>query len=237
MQLWTEATYVGFDLETTGISSFLDSPVSYGFVEHRHDERGLHVSREGGLVNPGVAIPPEASAIHGVTDLMVADAPELGVVVEHLAHTLMTLWGDGGVIVGMNVSYDLTMVDSLCRRLGRPSLEERGPVGPVMDILILDRHFDKWRKGPRRLSDLCGQYGVILDDAHSASADAEASLEIFEVMLAKFPEIGLIPSPRVNAVMRTWYREWLRSFSEYLVKKGDAPVEMGRFAWPIHDNP
>jgi DNA polymerase-3 subunit epsilon len=236
VQLWTEATYVGFDLETTGISPFSDSPVSYGFVTHQHDMWGLKVSREGGLVNPGVPIPNEASTIHGITDAMVADAPALNEAIERLASTLSSLWRDGGVVVGMNVSYDLTMVDSLCRRLGLASLKKRGPVGPVMDILILDRHFDKWRKGSRRLSDLCGQYGVILDSAHSASADAEAALEIFEVLLGKYPEIAIIPSPRVNAVMSTWYREWLSSFSDHLVRKGEEPVEAGRFAWPIHEN-
>ncbi len=167
---------------------------------------------------------------------MVSHAPLLNGVVEHLADTLSSLWRDGGVIVGMNVSYDLTMVDSLCHRLGLPTLKKRGPIGPVMDILILDRHFDKWRKGSRRLSDLCGHYGVILDSAHSASADAEASLEIFEVMLGKYPEIEIIPLPRVNVVMRTWYRQWLSSFSEYLVRKGGGPVDVGRFAWPIHDD-
>jgi DNA polymerase III subunit epsilon len=236
VQLWTEATYVGFDLETTGISPFSDSPVSYGFVTHHHDMWGLKVTREGGLVNPGVPIPEGASAIHGISDAMVADAPLLKDVVDDIANTLSALWRDGAVVVGMNVSYDLTMIDSLCHRLGLPTLKKRGAVGPVMDILILDRHFDKWRKGSRRLTDLCGQYGVILDSAHSASADAEASLEIFEVMLGKFPEIEIIPLPKVNAVMRTWYREWLSSFSAYLVKKGETPVEVGRFAWPIHEN-
>jgi DNA polymerase-3 subunit epsilon len=236
VQLWREATYVGFDLETTGISSFTDSPVSYGFVTHHHDMWGLKVTRDGGLVNPGVPIPEGASDIHGITDAMVADAPLLDGVVDDIASTISTLWRDGAVVVGMNVSYDLTMVDSLCRRLGLPTLKKRGPIGPVMDILILDRHFDKWRKGKRRLIDLCGQYGVILDSAHSASADAEASLEIFEVMLGKYPEIEMIPLAKVNTVMRTWYRQWLAGFSGYLVRKGELPVEAGRFAWPIHEN-
>jgi DNA polymerase-3 subunit epsilon len=138
------------------------------------------------------------------------------------------------VIVGMNVGYDLTMADSLCQRLGLPTLEERGEIGAVMDILVLDRKFDKWRKGPRKLTDLCGHYGVILNDAHSAAADAEASLRVFETMATKYREIGRIPTSEVNATLRAWYQEWLTSFSSYLEKKGEAPVDAGRYAWPIH---
>ncbi|MFY9783843.1 MAG: exonuclease domain-containing protein [Acidimicrobiales bacterium] len=226
--------YVGFDLETTGISSFRDVPVSYGFVEHRHDQSGITTLRDGGLVNPGVLIPASASAIHGITDDMVADAPFLKETVELIADRLSAIWSSRDVVVGMNVGYDLTMVDALCHRLELPSLEDRGVVGSVMDILVLDRHFDKWRKGPRKLTDLCRHYGVTLGSAHSAAADAEASLEVFEAMLTKFSAIGKIPWADVNDTLRAWYQEWLTSFSKYLEDKGEAPIDAGRYAWPIH---
>jgi len=226
--------YVGFDLETTGISSFTDAPVSYGFVEHHADATGVLRVSEGGYVNPGVPIPEGASAIHGITDDMVADAPLLEATIEHIAERIAWIWNQGGVLVGMNVGYDLTMVDVLCRRLGLAALEERGPIGPVMDVLVLDRHFDKWRKGPRKLTDLCDHYGVTLGNAHSASADAEASLQVFEALVEKFPHISRIPYAKINITLRTWYQEWLSSFSRYLEGKGEAPIAVGRYDWPIH---
>jgi DNA polymerase-3 subunit epsilon len=226
--------FVGFDLETTGVSSFRDVPVSYGFVEHERDANGTSTQVEGGFVNPGVAIPAGASAIHGITDDMVADATILGDAVETIAEKLTSVWASGAVIVGMNLGYDLTMVDSLCRRLEIATLEERGVIGGVMDILILDRHFDKWRKGARKLTALCRHYGVTLNSAHSAAADAEASLLIFEAMTVSFPEIGRIPVGEINNTLRAWYQEWLSSFSSYLEKKGEAPIEAGRYEWPIH---
>jgi DNA polymerase-3 subunit epsilon len=233
LQLAT-AGYVGFDLETTGISSFNDAPVSYGFVEHQHDSTGVLSVKEGGYVNPGVAIPEGASAIHGITDDMVADAPPLRETVEFIAERIAWIWNQGGVIVGMNVGYDLTMVNVLCCRLGLSTLEERGSVGPVMDVLVLDRHYDKWRKGSRKLTDLCLHYGVTLGSAHSASADAEASLEVFEALVRKYPQITRIPYAKINITLRTWYQDWLSSFSGYLEKKGEAPIGVGRYAWPIH---
>ena len=226
--------FVGFDLETTGVSSFRDFPVSYGFVQHVRDANEVSMHVEGGYVNPGVAIPPGASAIHGITDDMVTDAMALRDAVETIVDKLVSVWSSGEVIVGMNVGYDLTMVDSLCRRLAIPTLEERSNIGGVMDILVLDRHFDKWRKGARKLGDLCRHYGVTLEGAHGAVEDAEASLMVLEAMTAVFPEIERIPVADISGTLRTWYQEWLTSFSSYLEEKGEAPIEAGRYAWPIH---
>jgi DNA polymerase-3 subunit epsilon len=228
--------YVGFDLETTGVSSFRDVPVSYGFVEHVRGDGGFDTRSEGGYVNPGVAIPAGATAIHGITNEMVGDAPVLKEAVEEIARRLGSIWSTGGAIVGMNVSYDLTMIDSLCRRLAIRTLEQRGAVGPVIDILILDRHFDKWRKGARKLNDLCLHYGVTLTGAHSAVEDAEASLSVFEAMQIQYPAIGEIPLSAINDTSRVWYQEWLTSFSTYLEKKGEGPVNGGRYEWPIHQD-
>ena len=228
--------YVGFDLETTGVSSFLDVPVSWGFFEHI--VRGTANERIGGwgLVNPGIPIPPGASAIHGITDEMVANARSLGESVEYIVERLVSIWSSGYAVVGMNVSYDLTMVNSLCQRLDYPTLTQRGVVGPVLDVLILDRHFDKWRKGSRKLADLCQLYGVELGNAHSAEDDAKASVEVLEAQLNRYPEIGEIPVETMNETLRAWYQEWLASFSTYLEKKGEAPIRTGRYDWPIHSD-
>lgn len=226
--------FIGFDLETTGVSSFLDVPVSYGFVEHVRGANEILTRREGGYVNPGVPIPVGASAIHGITNEMVSGAPALEDAVELIAERLCSIWSSGGVIVGMNLSYDLTMVDSLCRRLATATLEQRGDVGPVFDVLILDRHFDKWRKGARKLTSLCSHYGVTLGQAHSAVEDAEASLNVLEVMFQQYPAIGEIPVSVINETLRAWYQEWLGSFSTYLEKKGEGPINTGRYEWPIH---
>jgi DNA polymerase-3 subunit epsilon len=228
--------YIGFDLETTGVSSFRDVPVSYGFVEHVRSANGIATQSEDGYVNPGMAIPAGASAIHGITDAMVSDAPALNETVELIAQRLTSIWFAGGVIVGMNVSYDLTMVDSLCHRLAIATLEQRGSVGPVLDILILDRHFDKWRKGARKLTDLCLHYGVTLASAHSAVEDAEASLNVLEAIQVQYPEIEEVPISAINDTSRAWYQEWLASFSTYLEKKGEGPINSGRYEWPIHQD-
>lgn len=223
----TSSRYVAFDLETTGVDPFQDRPVSFGFVE-RGDESGF--LEMGGLVNPGVAIPAGATQVHGITNEMVRNAPSLDEAIELIVDTLNEIWHNGGAVVGMNVSYDLTMVNSVCVALGRGPLR----VGPVFDILITDRHFDRWRRGSRKLGDLCNQYEVILDDAHAAVDDARATLLVLEAQVRRFPELQSVELTTLNETLAAWYREWLSSFSTYLEKKGEPPIGIGRYAWPVH---
>ncbi len=224
---------VAFDLETTGVDPFSDAPVSFAFAWR--DGAG-EVTAETGLVDPGRPIPAGATRVHGITDAMVADAPGLATVVPALAERLEAIWRDGGVVVGMNVAYDLTMVDAQLGRLGRARLSERG-VGAVADVLVLDRHLDRYRRGKRTLADLCAHYGVALAGAHSADEDAAASLVLFERLLERYPEIAATPPARLTETLAGWHREWLRGFSAYLERRGEGPVEEGRYEWPLHAAP
>ena len=223
----TSLRLVAFDLETTGVDTFKDRPVSFGFVE-RGDESGF--LEMGGLVNPGVAIPAGATQVHGITNEMVDNAPSLDEAIELIVDTLNEIWQSGGAVVGMNVSYDLTMVDSVCVALGRSPLN----VGPVFDVLIIDRHLDRWRRGSRKLGDLCDEYEVILDDAHAALDDARATLLVLEAQVRRYLELQSMELATLNVTLAAWYHEWLSSFSTYLEKKGELPIGPGRFAWPIH---
>lgn len=230
-------TFLAFDLETTGIDPFTDLPVSYALVERARSEGTIASPPESGLINPGRAIPAEATEVHGITDEMVISGMELEAAAEFLASRLSHAWADGQLIVGMNVSYDLTMLESLCRRVGIASLSDRGPIGPVVDILVIDRHIDKYRKGRRKLVNLCEHYGVDLFDAHDAGADCAASLDVLEVMLERSEAVRDIPVDQISEKMATRYQAWLKNFSEYLVGKGGDPIPVGEFAWPIHEAP
>ena len=48
----------------------------------------------------------------------------------------------------------------------------------MLDAVVLDRHVDRYRKGSRTLAALCAQYGVTIENAHDASADAMASVGV-----------------------------------------------------------
>ncbi len=227
------SNYLSFDLETTGIDSFLDVPVSYAFVEHRQTNGSTIAARETGVINPGRAIPAQATAVHGITDAMAKEGIALGEAVALISERIRSCWEEGGVIVGMNVSYDLTMIEVLCGTYDVPALSTAGP-GPVLDVYVIDKTLDKWRKGKRTLSDLCTRYGVSLDNAHNAEGDAQATLKIYEAMAIEYPSVAALELSEINPTLDKWHHEYLSSLSEYFVKSGKPAIKNGRFAWPIN---
>ena len=60
------------DLETTGINLSSDRIVELAIVKVHPDGSEIRKRR---LVNPEMRIPAESTAIHGITDEMVTDAP------------------------------------------------------------------------------------------------------------------------------------------------------------------
>lgn len=139
------------------------------------------------LVNPGIPIPAEATKIHGITDDQVADAAREGDVAADARDRMYGTWSAGGVVVGTNVVYDLTLLDRALERDGRPPLEI---CGPVIDTFVLDKAIDKFRKGSRKLEATCQVYGIPLDGAHDAGADSFAALRLAYRII----EAGVIPA-------------------------------------------
>jgi exodeoxyribonuclease X len=91
-------TYLVVDTETTGLDPASDRVVSMAGVWVRPGEGA--VRRESRLVNPGIPIPPEASAIHHIVDRHVAGAPSL-------AEVLPLFQGeDFDVYVAHNAAFD-----------------------------------------------------------------------------------------------------------------------------------
>lgn len=92
------------DTETTGVDVRRDRVVSIAALP-LHGARVYKAQAFDRLVNPRVAIPPAASAIHGITDAMVRDAPAFA----EVARALLPLL-DGMVLVGHNVDFDAAML-------------------------------------------------------------------------------------------------------------------------------
>src|SRR3954453_6268942 len=91
------------DLETTGVDPKTDRIVEVSVLKlvpgGGHDHRTRRV-------NPGVPIPPEATAVHGITDDDVADCPAFRAIAPGLARFL-----DGCDLCGFNIlKYDLRML-------------------------------------------------------------------------------------------------------------------------------
>lgn len=103
------------------------------------------------LVNPGFAIPPESTAIHGIHNEDVADAPPIGEVLRDVWAVLEEAAEERMAFVVYNAPYDMTVLDRESRRLG---VEPRVLQAlRVVDPMLLDRMLDTFRKGSRKLAD------------------------------------------------------------------------------------
>lgn len=230
---WISGPLVAFDLETTGTDIEIDRIVTAAVV--RLDSAGAISAERTWLLNPGVVIPEQASAIHGIST---EHAREHGVpaasAIKEIAHAVAGGLRSGTPLVVMNARYDLSLLDRECRRYEIESISERlGSVpSPVIDPLVIDKHVDKYRKGKRALHALCAYYGVSLDDAHNARADAVAAARVVRRIGEKHQPVGLMPSADLHDLQVRAAAEQSVSLQAYLRRTGD-PRAVVESAWPL----
>jgi DNA polymerase-3 subunit epsilon len=231
---WHRDLLVGFDLETTGTDPLTARIVTAAVTEVRDGDPVHH--REW-LVDPGVPIPEEATAVHGITTARaVADGrPAAGAVAE-IADALAAHWAAGVPVVVYNAPFDLSLLAAELRRHGLPSLDSRldGAIGPVVDPLVIDRTLDRYRRGKRTLEAACAFYGVVLDDAHEAAADALAAVRVAIALAERFPEAGAGELWELHRSQVGWYADWAVGFQKFLARQGgEAAVTEIDTAWPL----
>ena len=166
---------VFFDLEATGISPENDRIVDIAMVKRNPDGTETAYSS---LVHPGMPIPREASAVHHITDDMVASAPYF----KELAPRVLDFIGDAD-LGGFNVAkFDIPMLQAELKRGGFEL-----PMGKrrVLDAQAI------YHKMERRTLAAAYQFycGKPLPDAHRAEPDARASLEVFWAQLERYQEL------------------------------------------------
>jgi DNA polymerase-3 subunit epsilon len=230
---WHKELLISFDLETTGTDVETDRIVTAAVV--RLEPEGRSVGQRSWLLNPGVGIPEEAAAIHGVSTAQVREHGQAAAEgIEEIARALATGLAEGTPLVVMNARYDLSLLDRECRRHGVPTLTERlgGQPSPVIDPLVLDKHIDQYRKGKRTLQALCAYYGVTLDGAHEAGVDAIAAAGVARRIGEKYPELAGTALPKLHVLQQDAAARQAASFQKFLRRQGDAEARVEP-AWPL----
>ncbi len=164
------AAYAVFDCETTGTTPGEDEIVSLALV--RLDPEGAETARHVTLVRPSGPIPAEATAVHGIGDADVADAPAFAEIAEELLGLLA-----GAVFVAHNARFDLAMLQDAFARAG---IDYR-PAG-VACTLEAFRLLEPLAHD-HRLESICERRGIVLEDAHEALADVLATAALLRVLL------------------------------------------------------
>ena len=240
---WQFGPLLGFDLETTGIDRYNDVPVSYALVEFNNGKRISGASR---IVNPGRPIPAEAMAVHGITDERAqAEGQPLDEAIAEIVAALVAATRDEIPIVGSNLPYDLSMVEACAKRLLGFSLVDAGFNAPVIDVLVLDKTYAKFRKGKKKLDVLCEVYGITIEGAHDAAVDATAAVEVALAQVALYADVknhrgeGTLPPldqlsvRELHSLQQQWHRTWAENFTKFLSEKNLTPLSPDEFVWPL----
>jgi len=174
MALTLQRPLAFFDLETTGIKIGRDRIVQIGIVRLLID--GTRTAYQT-LVDPGIPIPSEATAVHGITDADVANAPDLRAVAPEVLAELA-----GCDLAGFN-----------CLRFDVPFLaEELHRVGCGWDssgLRVVDVQRIYHKLEPRNLSAALKYYcGREHEGAHDALADVQATADVLLAQLERYPE-------------------------------------------------
>ena len=171
--------FVSLDTETTGLSTWRDAVVSIAVVEivDGHPAAAPLIDAR---VKPHRSIPASATAIHGIADADVVDAPPLSA----LWRQLMSLLDDA-VVVGHSIGFDMAM---LKREARRAALPWRAP--PILDTRLLSAalepplaHLD--------LAAIAARFGVECGPRHTALGDAITAARLFGRLVERLEAVGV----------------------------------------------
>lgn len=156
---------VAIDTETCALGPGRDRVVQ--FCAQGLDEGLSVIGTWTELVHPGRRIPAAATAVHGITDEMVAGKPPFA----HFAPRLRSMFGRDTVFMAYNAGFDFGVLNAEFARAGVEPL----PVDqPVLDPLRIERRVTSRSLGPtyKRYT------GRALENAHTADADVHAMVEV-----------------------------------------------------------
>ncbi len=165
------------DLETTGTKLSTDRIVEIAVIKIMPDERRL-VKRK--LLNPEMPIPATATEIHGITDEMVKDAPTFRQVANEIRQFI-----DDADLAGYNSNrFDIPL---LAEEFLRVSLDFDFHDRRLLDVQRIFHTMEQ-----RTLTAAYKFYcDGVLEQAHSAECDANATWEVLKSQVKRYPQLGL----------------------------------------------
>ncbi len=201
------ATYVIFDLETTGLSSERDTIIEIAAT--KYSLQGEMDSFET-FVNPKRPIPAKITEITSITDEMVADAPTL----EEIMPKFLEFIGDA-ILVAHNASFDVGMTKAKMKELG---YEDKN--FPVIDTLngLRALHFKDLKRF--NLKEFAKFYKVKQEHHHRAIDDTRVTAECFILMLQEIFAKGITNYNDINNLIdkEEFYKALIPNHLNILVK-------------------
>lgn len=182
---------LALDTETTGLDPRRDRIVSLGAMRLQ----GAALLREHSLdllINPGRGIPAAATAVHGISDRMVAAAPAYAEVAPQIMAALA-----GVALIGHHTVFDLAMLHRASTAIG---IDWQDP--PWLDTALL---YSALNPAARdfELDAVAQQVGVAIKGRHTALGDALATAEIYLKLLPDLEAHGIVNLGQAMAFQMT----------------------------------
>lgn len=237
-----------WDTETTGVRVEEDRIITAYIRAYDGDKV---VNEHEWVIDPGIDIPEEASNVHGMDTAWIKEHGQKDAknAIYQIADWLATYSHEGAVTTGYNNSFDLSILDYEVQRHfgieGLPALMGTKP--RFIDLLILDRQVDRYRKGSRKLLDVAKHYGVELDETrlHAADYDVHVTHRILKPILnlaaSKVPELRGLNAEQIidklQVLQAEWKRDWADHLTEYFESAGKTEddgskiIVSGAFPW------
>ncbi|MFF2650552.1 exonuclease domain-containing protein [Streptomyces sp. NPDC058045] len=191
------------------------------------------------LINPGVPIPPETTAIHGIGDEQAREhGADPQAALDEIAGMLASCLRHGMPVVAFNLSYDWSVLHHELLRHGLLTMDQRldgRTPYTLLDPLVLDKQVDKYRRGNRRLKTVASHYGVGLTDWHTADADATAALGVADALFEKYPKLREVDAEALYLAQQAWREEQQTGLQQHL-RKTD-PTAVCDTGWPLIPGP
>lgn len=199
MKLKLTRPLVFIDLETTGINPGTDRIVEIAMVKLSADG-GQVVKRK--LLNPEMPIPPGATEVHGITDDMVKDAPTFKQAGNEIKQFL-----ENCDLAGYNSNkFDIPV---LVEEFLRAGLSVKMEGRRLLDVQKIFHMME-----PRTLSAAYKFYcSKVLADAHSAEADAQATREVLESQIDRYPQMG----DTIDSILKVVGEEEIVDFARRMI--------------------
>ncbi|MEO6090729.1 MAG: exonuclease domain-containing protein [Umezawaea sp.] len=225
---WADGPVVALDLETTDIDPRRDRMVTAAIVTITPGRTGTRpqVDTRTWLADPGVEIPADATAIHGITtELARLEGRLAAEVIYEVVAALAEVWTPTTPLCAFNAAFDLTMLDAELRRHRGRSFPLSGP---VVDPLCIDRQLDPQREGKRTLAAVCDHHQVRLENAHTSSGDAIAAARLAWRLAKVYPDaVGRIAPHVLHSHQARWYRDSEFAYADKLERRAAGSADRG----------
>jgi DNA polymerase-3 subunit epsilon len=216
-----------FDLETTGVDVETSRIVSahVGVI----DATGRSIEFTEWLADPGIEIPAQASAVHGITtERARAEGRAAPEVITEIIAAIRSIFERGLALTIYNAPYDLSLLNREAIRHGISPLLSPGP---IVDPLVIDKAVDQYRKGKRTLEAAALFYDVDLTDAHDAGADAIAAGRVAQAIARRYANQLGTSAAELHQRQIGWCSDQAARFQDYMRRAKD-PRFTASGAWP-----